>query len=54
VLLNDKQVNPMNAKVATGQKLEGKLLAAFNAEKGKIERQIADLASGKTLAAANQ
>ncbi len=53
VMLNDKQINPMSAKVATGQKLEGKLLAAFNAEKGKLERQIADLATGKKLASSN-
>jgi murein DD-endopeptidase MepM/ murein hydrolase activator NlpD len=50
VLVNDKQINPMSAKVATGQKLEGKLLTAFNAEKGKIEQQLAALAISKKLA----
>lgn len=50
VLLNNKQINPMSAKMATGQKLSGKLLTAFNAEKGKLKRQLAELTSGKTLA----
>lgn len=54
VLLNNKQINPMSAKVATGQKLGGKQLAAFNAEKGKLEQQFADLASAKKLAASDQ
>lgn len=54
VLLNNKQISPMNAKVATGQKLEGKLLAAFKAEKSKIEQQVAALANSKKLAAAEQ
>ncbi len=53
VLQNDKQINPMSAKIATGQKLEGKLLAAFNAEKGNLEQQLAALASGKKLASSN-
>jgi murein DD-endopeptidase MepM/ murein hydrolase activator NlpD len=53
VMLNDKQINPMSAKIATGQKLEGKLLAAFNAEKGKVERQLASLTPAKKLASNN-
>lgn len=53
VMLNDKQINPLSAKIATGQKLEGKLLAAFNAEKGNLERQLAELASSTKLASNN-
>ena len=53
VLLNDKQINPMSAKIATGQKLEGKQLAAFNAEKSNLERRLAALASTKKLASNN-
>jgi murein DD-endopeptidase MepM/ murein hydrolase activator NlpD len=50
VLLHEKQINPISAKVATGQKLEGKLLTAFNVEKGNLERQIAALATSPKLA----
>ena len=50
VLLNEKQINPMSAKIATGQKLEGKLLTAFNAEKAKLETQLAELASTRAVA----
>lgn len=53
VMLNDKQINPMSAKIATGQKLEGKLLAAFNAVKGKVERQLAALTPARRLASNN-
>jgi murein DD-endopeptidase MepM/ murein hydrolase activator NlpD len=53
VLVHNKQINPMSAKVATGQKLEGKQLAAFKAEKGRLESQLAALADGKKLAASN-
>ena len=53
VLLNDKQINPLSAKIATGQKLEGKLLATFNAEKVKLESQLAGLASSQKLASNN-
>jgi murein DD-endopeptidase MepM/ murein hydrolase activator NlpD len=52
VMQNDKQINPVSAKVPSGQKLEGRLLAAFNAEKATLEQQLAALTSGKTVASA--
>jgi murein DD-endopeptidase MepM/ murein hydrolase activator NlpD len=53
VLVNNKQINPLSAKIATGQKLSGKQLAAFNAEKSKLESQLAALASSQKLASSN-
>jgi murein DD-endopeptidase MepM/ murein hydrolase activator NlpD len=53
VLVNNKQINPMTVKVATGQKLEGKLLAAFKAEKASLEQQLAALTSSKAVASAS-
>ena len=50
VIVHDKQINPISAKVATGLKLEGKQLTAFNAEKIRLESQLAALATTKTLA----
>lgn len=54
VLQNDKQINPLSAKIATGQKLEGKQLTAFNLEKGRLEGQLAALASGNKLASSEK
>lgn len=50
VMLNEKQINPMSAKIATGQKLEGKLLAAFNQQKLSLENQLASLAAASKVA----
>ncbi len=43
VLADNKQVNPLSVKLPTGTKLDGKLLTAFQIEKGKLETRMADL-----------
>jgi murein DD-endopeptidase MepM/ murein hydrolase activator NlpD len=44
VLVRDHQVNPMGIKVATGQQLEGKQLAEFEAMRSRIGAQMAEAA----------
>mgnify|MGYP002478183508 CR=1 FL=1 len=38
---NGTQINPLSVKLPAGRKLEGKMLSAFNATKGKIEKEVA-------------
>jgi len=43
VLVDNKQVNPLSVKLPTGTKLDGKMLTAFQIEKGKLETRMAEL-----------
>lgn len=43
VLQNGKHVNPLKISVPTGRKLSGKSLEAFLAERGKIDKQMANI-----------
>jgi murein DD-endopeptidase MepM/ murein hydrolase activator NlpD len=42
VLVQDRQVNPMGIKVATGQQLEGKDLTAFNGAREQLATEMAN------------
>ncbi|HEY4136265.1 MAG TPA: peptidoglycan DD-metalloendopeptidase family protein [Alphaproteobacteria bacterium] len=43
VIADNAQVNPLGVKLPTGTKLEGKMLTAFQIEKGKLETRVADM-----------
>ena len=52
VLYNGKHVNPLKIRVPTGRKLSGKHLEAFLAERGEIDRQMANISVASRLTTA--
>lgn len=50
ILSNNEQVNPANVKFKTGNVLQGKELASFRDNMNKIERHLASVDRGKTIA----
>ncbi len=53
VIVDNKQVNPLGVKLPTGTKLEGKVLTAFQIEKGKLETRMAELPLASTTKVAD-